>query len=226
MSGMTAPGENAMAPSDDSFAGFCPDCYDEVRVVRERCERCGGRHWGPDAAGVRTRRWRVLGEDGRPVAEVWARSEDAAVDAARRLRGARLGPAARLPALAAVRDAPLPDASGWSAAPLWENKAARPESNAPAWDPGAVAPLDPATLRVHNQRAARGPDGWDSELIESLLSKGSEADIARLFAELRRDPFGPAAEAALEIAPRLKEHPWIYGEPRLIESCLARWRRA
>jgi len=89
------------------------------------------------------------------------------------------------------------------------------------WRGAGIAPLDPSSLRLHNRRPTR----WTTGVVESLLSRGSERDVLRLFRELRRDPWGPAARAALRTTPHLKEHPWIYGEPRLIEACLARWRQ-
>jgi len=90
-----------------------------------------------------------------------------------------------------------------------------------SWRGAEVAPLDPASLRLHNRRATR----WTTGVVESLLSRGSEDDALRFFRELRRDPWGPAAEAALRTTPHLRGHPWLYGEPRLIEACLARWRQ-
>jgi hypothetical protein len=61
---------------------------------------------------------------------------------------------------------------------------------------------------------------WTVATIDSVLERGGASDVVGLLAELHRDPFGPAAAAALEAV----SHSTVYGYPALIGACLERWR--
>lgn len=63
---------------------------------------------------------------------------------------------------------------------------------------------------------------WSVAAVDSILERGGARDVVALLRELRRDPCGPAAEAALTAA----EHSDVYGYPALIKACLEEWRRA
>jgi hypothetical protein len=61
---------------------------------------------------------------------------------------------------------------------------------------------------------------WSIATIDSVLERGGASEILELLRELRRDPWGAAATAALAAA----EHSQVYGYPELIRACLERWR--
>jgi hypothetical protein len=57
--------------------------------------------------------------------------------------------------------------------------------------------------------------------VASILERGRAADLRALFAALRRDPHGPAADAALRATAASE----VYGYPELVRACLRAWRK-
>lgn len=56
--------------------------------------------------------------------------------------------------------------------------------------------------------------------IASILERGGASDVLALLAELKRDPTGETAAAALRAAAASD----VYGYPELIRACLEAWR--
>ena len=56
--------------------------------------------------------------------------------------------------------------------------------------------------------------------VHSVLERGGATDVFALLAELRADPFGPAA-SRIERAVATSQ---VYGYPELLRLCLARFR--
>jgi hypothetical protein len=56
--------------------------------------------------------------------------------------------------------------------------------------------------------------------VASILERGGASDVRALLAELRREPAGETAAAALRAA----EASDVYGYPELIFACLETWR--
>jgi hypothetical protein len=56
--------------------------------------------------------------------------------------------------------------------------------------------------------------------VASILERGGAADVRDLLAELKRDPDGETAAAALRAAAASE----VYGYPELIRACLEAWR--
>jgi hypothetical protein len=56
--------------------------------------------------------------------------------------------------------------------------------------------------------------------VASILERGSASDLRALFSDLKRDPHGAAAAAALRAA----EASEVYGYPELLRACLQAWR--
>lgn len=57
--------------------------------------------------------------------------------------------------------------------------------------------------------------------VASILERGGASDLRALFAALRRDPHGAAADAALRAAAASE----VYGYPQLLRDCLEAWRK-
>jgi len=68
--------------------------------------------------------------------------------------------------------------------------------------------------------AASAP--WSVTAIASILERGGARSVIALLRELRVDPNGPIADAALLAA----QHSDVYGYPELIRACLEEWRHA
>jgi hypothetical protein len=64
--------------------------------------------------------------------------------------------------------------------------------------------------------------GYSTAAVASILERGGASDVRALLVELKRDPNGPAAAAALRAA----EASEVYGYPELIRACLQTWRSA
>jgi len=67
---------------------------------------------------------------------------------------------------------------------------------------------------------AESPDRWPAEAIETTMDRGSLSDWRRLAEAIRRNPWGPAARTAEEVA-RWGEH---YGVDALITRVVSRAR--
>ncbi|MEW6667559.1 MAG: hypothetical protein AB1512_20320 [Thermodesulfobacteriota bacterium] len=63
---------------------------------------------------------------------------------------------------------------------------------------------------------------WSIAGVESILERGSDADIISLLKVVRKDPYGPAAEAVLKAIPHLT----VYGYPALFKRAIKEWRIA
>jgi len=61
---------------------------------------------------------------------------------------------------------------------------------------------------------------WSVTAVESILERGSDRDILDLLKTVRKDPFGPAAEAVLKAMP----HMHVYGYPALFRTAITSWR--
>jgi threonine aldolase len=57
--------------------------------------------------------------------------------------------------------------------------------------------------------------------VASILERGRAADLRDLLTELKRDPHGAVASAALRAA----DSSDVYGYPELLRACLDTWRR-
>lgn len=58
-------------------------------------------------------------------------------------------------------------------------------------------------------------------VVDSILERGTAADVWELLTALRQDPHGRAAAAALAAA----SGSTVYGYPALIRACVEKWRR-
>lgn len=61
---------------------------------------------------------------------------------------------------------------------------------------------------------------WSIAAIESIMERGSDQDIIALLKTVRKDPYGPAAEAVLRAMPHLH----VYGYPMMFKITLEAWR--
>lgn len=61
---------------------------------------------------------------------------------------------------------------------------------------------------------------WSVAGVESILERGSDADIIGLLKTVFKDPYGAAAQAILRAAPHLR----VYGYPALFKTAIMEWR--
>jgi len=61
---------------------------------------------------------------------------------------------------------------------------------------------------------------WSLAAVSSILERGSDGNVIDLLRAVRREPFGPAAEAVLRAVPHLN----VYGYPALFRTAIAHWR--
>ena len=61
---------------------------------------------------------------------------------------------------------------------------------------------------------------WSLAAVSSILERGSDGNVIDLLRAVRREPFGPAAEAVLRAVPHLN----VYGYPALFRTGIAHWR--
>jgi hypothetical protein len=61
---------------------------------------------------------------------------------------------------------------------------------------------------------------WTIAAIESIMERGSDQDVIALLKTVRKDPYGPAAEAVLRAMPHLH----VYGYPIMFKIAIEAWR--
>ncbi len=73
---------------------------------------------------------------------------------------------------------------------------------------------------MEHRHLERLEERWSIAVVESILERGSDAEIIDLLKTLRRDPHGEAAEAVRKAIPHLR----VYGYPALLRRALNYWR--
>lgn len=61
---------------------------------------------------------------------------------------------------------------------------------------------------------------WSMAAVESILERGTDRDVIELLKVVRKDPYGPAADAVLTAVPHLN----VYGYPTLFKTAITEWR--
>jgi hypothetical protein len=65
-----------------------------------------------------------------------------------------------------------------------------------------------------------GDTDWSIAIVESVLERGPDSEIIALLKAVRKNPYGPAAEAVLRSIPHLR----VYGYPKMFKIAIAAWR--